>query len=70
MNKSVLSTVLCIISSVIFIAAIVMISSGNELGTTFVPIGSLFLILGITMRRKDDEAKENEKQEDNTDKKE
>lgn len=70
MNKSVLSAVLCILSSVIFIAAIVMISSGNELGTTFVPIGALFLILGVTMRRKDDEAKENEKQEDNTEEKE
>ena len=70
MNRSILSLVLCILASVFFVISIVLSASGNELGTTFVPIGSLFLVLGITMRRKSDESKEDEKSEDNTEEKE
>ena len=70
MNRSVLSMILLIVASALFVTSIILSASKNELGTAFLPLGSLFLILGITMRRRSEESNENEKPEDNREEKE
>ena len=58
MKKSQLSTIFSICSTLLFVAGIIMFAAGdqNMVGFLFTSTGFLFMTLGISYRRKEDNA--------------